>query len=159
MDEVGSAHTPQRDLNKKKSKEMAKIKQLDLQLASVVRYERRKRRETEVIEPDESASEISSSRGAGSARPSRQSGSRPSSSGREMGAAAKDGGETFLTDMLYNKKKTTGRPKNRPPMSSKPARAQSELKPKAKPAEDIRPQSEIDSEEYRDLVFDIEESK
>lgn len=77
-----------------------------------------------------------------------------------------DQGDTFLTDMLMKGKPKTKRADasstvKKPPMSSKGSvRAGTEMKKKVNDAKAPNADlTEIDSEEYRDMVFDIEDSK
>ena len=78
--------------------------------------------------------------------------------GRPQSVTEQEKGDTFLTDMLFKGKtpsKVPKAPSSKPPaMSAKGKRANLELKPKT---EDQN--SELDSDEYQDIVFDINESK
>ena len=75
-------------------------------------------------------------------------------SNRPQTTTEADKGDTFLTDMLF-KKGTPSKPaKPGKPPASKGPRAQSELKKKPQ-----QTQSEVDSDEYNDMVFDIDESR
>lgn len=74
-----------------------------------------------------------------------------SKKGKRPQTVTEEKGDTFLTDMLFKNKMP-----QKPAKPTKPAavkRAQSELK---KPQDK---KSDVDSEEYQDIVFDIDESK
>ena len=118
-----------------------------MQLALMAKETRKKKLDLMKTE-DDVAEAVQSKRITG---PEKRKGSALSN--RPGSTMAEDKGDTFLTDMLFKKQQdskiTPAKQKigSKPVMSAKGQRVKSDMKKQA---------SEIDSDEYQDMVFDID---
>ena len=135
----------------RRAQEMQKIRALETQLAELNKKQREMKRLAQQAVTVETVEEETKS----ARKPRPPSGNRKGSAAKPLSSAkprkketTEDKGDTFLTDMLFK-----GRPASKPNLRKTPANKRQQ------DTESLTAQSEDDPEEYRDMVFDFDESK